>query len=93
MEKDHLEILIENINEKFDLILEGHDTLHKKIDTVYQDLAEKIELNSFKIDAVNQKIDTVEKSLKQEIRTVADDLFAHRTDTESHRKGYKVSDS
>jgi hypothetical protein len=81
MEKDHLEIILEDINEKFDLVLEGHASLHKKIDTVYQDLSEKIEMNSFGIDTLNKKIDGV-----------AADLAAHRADTESHSKGYKVSD-
>jgi chaperonin cofactor prefoldin len=114
MEKDHLEILLENINEKFDLVLEGHAGIHHEIKDMRQDMNERFELVDFKIDALNQKIDGVdkklsnkidgvdkklsnkidamEKSLKQEIRTVADDLAAHRADTESHRKGYKVSD-
>ena len=31
MDKDHLEILLEDIRGKFDLVLEGHDALHKEI--------------------------------------------------------------
>ncbi|MCX5809764.1 MAG: hypothetical protein NTX36_10410 [Proteobacteria bacterium] len=31
MEKDNLEILLENIDEKFDLVLEGHSALSKEI--------------------------------------------------------------
>ena len=92
MKKDNLEMLLENINEKFDLVIEGHSSLHKRIDKAEQNLNDKISLVDFKVGVLNQKIDAVEKSLKQEIRTVAEDLTAHRTDTESHRKGYKVSD-
>jgi hypothetical protein len=76
-----LEIILEDIQSKFELVLEGHDALHKKIDTVYQDLGEKIEMNSFKIDALNQKIDNV-----------AADLSAHRADTEVHRTIYNVKE-
>ena len=85
-------MLLEDIKEKFDLVIEGHSSLHKRIDKAEQNLNDKISLVDFKVGVLNQKIDAVEKSLKQEIRTVAEDLTAHRTDTESHIKGYKVSD-
>ena len=32
MEPSHLEILLEEIRGKFDLVLEGHEALHVKID-------------------------------------------------------------
>jgi hypothetical protein len=92
MKKEHFEVLPENIKETVDLILEGHTSLNKKIDTIYENLNEKIEINSFKIDTLNQKIDSMEKSLKQEIRTVVEGLAAHRADTESHRSIYKVKE-
>ena len=81
MKKEYLETLLEDVKEKFDLILEGHASLNKKIDTVYENLDEKIEMNGLKIDALNRKIDGV-----------ASDLAAHRADTESHSKGYRVSE-
>ena len=34
MDKDNLEILLEDLRGKFDLVLEGHDALHKRIDKV-----------------------------------------------------------
>lgn len=70
MEKDHSEIILEDIQSKFELILEGHASLHRKIDTVYRDLNEKIEMNSFKIDTLNKKIDDVEGSLRNKINRV-----------------------
>lgn len=103
MEKDHLEILLEDIKGKFDLVLEGHDVLRQEIIDRTQRLDEKIEMNSFliqglnkKIDSVeeriNKKIDTVEERLSNKIDAVANDLAAHRADTESHGTRYKVSE-
>ena len=103
MDKDNLEIILEDIREKFDLVLEGHSSLHKRIDKAEQNLNDKISLVDFKVDTLHQrvenvreelveKIDNVEAGLSEKIDAVAEDLAAHRADTESHRKGYKVSD-
>jgi outer membrane murein-binding lipoprotein Lpp len=81
MEKDHLEILLEDIRSNFELVLEGHAALDKKIDTRFDELNEKIEHNSFKIDTLNKKIDAV-----------AADLSAHRKDTEAHGTVYRVKE-
>ena len=74
MKKDHLEIFSENIRGKFELVLEGHETLRKEIRDTRNDLSEKIELNSSLINVLNKKIDGV-----------AADLTAHRADTENKR--------
>ena len=81
MEKDHLEILLEDIREKFDLVLEGHDALRKDIRDTREELGEKINLVDFKVETLNQKIDAV-----------ASDLTAHRRDTEAHPSVYKVKE-
>jgi Txe/YoeB family toxin of Txe-Axe toxin-antitoxin module len=81
MEKSHLDILLEDIRGKFDLVLEGHSALDKKIDNRFDELDEKIEHNSFVIGVLNQKIDAV-----------AADLAAHRADTEVHRGVYRVKE-
>jgi archaellum component FlaC len=104
MEKDHLEILLEDIRGKFDLVLEGHDTLHKEIQDTRGKLCEKINLVDFKVETLNQKIDGVRDDLNQKIDGVRDelgqkidavaaDLAAHRADTEGHRTGYQVSET
>ena len=79
MEKEHLEMVLEDINGKFDLVLEGYAALDKKLDTRFDELNEKIEINSFKIDTLNKKVDGVAAELK-----------AHRLDTEAHRGVYGV---
>jgi septation ring formation regulator EzrA len=100
MEKEHLEMILEDINGKFDLVLEGYAALDKKLDNRFDELNEKIEHNSFKIDVLNKKIDGVEENLTKRIDSVeynltkkidavAEDLSSHRSDTEVHR-GYQV---
>ena len=42
MDKDHLEILLEDIQGKFDLVLGGHDALRKEIRDTREELCEKI---------------------------------------------------
>ncbi|MCX5810116.1 MAG: hypothetical protein NTX36_12240 [Proteobacteria bacterium] len=103
MKKDHLEILLENINEKFDLVIEGHGVLHKEIKETRQEFNEKLDLVNFKVDTLHQrvenvreeltdKIENVREELSGKIDNVAADLSAHRADTEVHEKRYKVSD-
>jgi len=74
MDKDHLEILLEDIRGKFDLVLEGHDALHKEIRDTREELCEKINLVDFKVETLNQKIDGVRDGLNQKIHGVRDDL-------------------
>jgi chaperonin cofactor prefoldin len=81
MEKDHLEILLEDIHGKFDLVLEGHDVLRKEIRDTREELCEKINSMDFKVETLNSKIDAV-----------ASDLTAHRRDTEAHPSVYKVKE-
>ncbi len=57
MGKDRLEILLEDIRGKFDLVLEGHDTLRKEIQDTREELGEKIILVGFKVDTIIMKID------------------------------------
>lgn len=143
MEKEHMEIILEDINGKFDLVLEGHDVLRHEIHEVRQDAQEKFEFLSSLIQEVNKKVDkvdkrlsgkidsadksliakidavdkrlsgkidavdkrlsdkidvldkrinTVDKRLGDKIEAVAVDLAAHRADTETHGKRYRVSE-
>ena len=67
MEKDNLEMLLEDIRGKFDLVLEGHSSLHKRIDKAEQNLDDKISLVDFKVGVLNQKIDGVRDELGQKL--------------------------
>jgi len=74
MEKDNLEILLEDIHGKFDLVLEGHEILRKEIRDTREELCEKIKFVDFKVEVLNQKIDSVHDKLDQKIDGVHDKL-------------------
>jgi len=93
MKKDHLEILLEDIRGKFDLVLEGHEALRNEIREAREESNEKHEHTAFLIDALNRKIDHVEERLGKRIDAIATDLSAHRKDTEAHHSVYRVKES
>jgi hypothetical protein len=88
MQKDHLEILLEDISSKFSLVLEGHGAIRVEMQKMHEDLTEKIEHNSFLINVVNQKVD----KLEIKVDNIAADLAAHRADTEAHQGLYLVKE-
>lgn len=86
MEKDHLQIILEDINSKFNVVIESYNSLDRKIDSVRDELKQDISLFDFKIDTVNDH-------LSKKIDAVAADLKAHRADTEAHGNIYRVKES
>ena len=70
MQRDHLEILLEEMNSNFTLVLEGHSALHQEIMNSRQDTAEKFAMVDFKFEVLNNKIDDVEVRLNARIDTV-----------------------
>lgn len=80
MEKDHLGILLEDIRVKFDLLLEGHSSLHAEMQSMRKEFNEKFDLIDFKIGTVNKKIDCFEASLSARIDGVETSLST-RIDT------------
>ena len=103
MEKEHLEVLLEDIQGKFELVLEGHESLRKEIREARDESNQKHKHTAFLIETIikridgaevrlDKKIDAVEETLGKKIDGVASDLAAHRADTESHTKAYRVSD-
>ncbi len=80
--KDRIEILMEDMQSNFKLVLEGHAVLNNKIDHLAQETSERFEMVDAKLNLLNQKIDAVAK-----------DLAAHRADTEIHRAPYRVSET
>jgi len=93
MEKEHFEILLEDINRKFDIVIEGHTALDKKIDDRFNELKEEIKENTFAIGVLSKRIDDVEESLGKKLDAVAADLSAHRADTEAHHGVYRVKET
>jgi hypothetical protein len=92
MEKDHLEILLEEIRGKFDLVLEGHEVLRSEMREVREESNSRHEHTAFLIKTLNDKIDNVETRLSAKLETVGTDLAAHRADTEAHHGVYRVKE-
>ena len=84
MQKDHLEILLESIDSKFQVTLEAFQTLNQKIDTKIDDL--RIELKQdiavvdSKVMGLSKRLDSVEKRLSDEIAEVKVDLAEVKAD-------------
>jgi exonuclease VII large subunit len=60
-------MILEDINGKFDLILEGYSSLDKKIDKNHQESNEKHAHTAFLLDVLNQKLDGVDAKLTEKI--------------------------
>jgi len=81
MKKENLEIILEEMNSKLDLLIEGYQLLNGKIDGLSRKTDERFDLVDFKIDTLNKKIDAVAVDLKE-----------HRADTEAHHGGWRVKE-
>jgi len=79
---DDFKIILEDINQKFDVLIEGHNGLNQKFDQLDQKIDREIE--------DRQAADAV---LLKEIRELGTDLNEHRNKTELHgeRKQRKTS--
>ncbi len=88
-EKSNLEIILEDINGKFDLVLEGHVTLehmiHEHRAETRQDKRELQALIQTSHDSLDEKIEGVRTELKEEIQGVDKKLT-----TEIRAVGQKV---
>lgn len=84
MQKDHLEILLESIESKFQITLEAFQSLNNKIDGVEERLTDKIEIVDCKVMGLSKRLDSVEERLSRESAEVRNDLAAHRNNTELH---------
>ena len=74
MERDNLEMILEDMSGKFDLVLEGQESLRQEMHSIRDELAEKIADNSFKIDVLNTKIEGVEGELSRKIDSVEQNI-------------------
>ncbi len=81
MKKENLEVILEDINRKFDIVLEGHAALASQIQTLSDKTDSRFDLIDLKINTFNQKIDSVGADLSQRIDAVSADLSDHRAET------------
>ena len=74
-------LLLDEFQHKLDIVVEGHQMLGEKMERQDKRLNDKIDNLDERLVRVEEKVDTV-----------ADDLTAHRRDTEAHKGGYKAMD-
>ena len=102
MKKDHLEIILERMDSKFDLVIESQDAVNKKIDNVQASLDEHIQENKKDqrlilqmIKEVSQETKDVRKELHQETKGIRKELAELRQENElAHKEilsGIKLS--
>ena len=105
LQKDHLMILLESMNNKMQITVEAVGSLNDKIDGVerrlnaridHVDSILKVTVNEVtalhkKVDALDKKVDAVDKNLSGRIDSVYEELVAHRNDTELHSSQTKRS--
>ncbi len=61
MEKEHIEIVLEDMQSKFELVLEGQAALHKKIDDHQAENQEKFDMIAYMIESLQKKNGDFEK--------------------------------
>jgi len=78
--KDKIEILLEDMQSKFELVLEGHDALRNEIARTAHQTHDKIDLVEEKILILNQKIDAVKSDLTARIDQVETKIETAKTE-------------
>ncbi len=68
-EEGSLKVLLEEMNDKFSLVLEGHDAIRQEFKDSHREIEEKINLNpsliKFGFETLDAKIDGVRTELKE----------------------------
>jgi len=79
-EEGSLKVLLEEMNDKFSLVIEGHTALDGKMERFHQETKEDhrlaMDLIKYSHDELSAKIDGVRTELKEEIQGVREDLSA-----------------
>jgi len=77
-EKRHLNVILEDMSSKLNLVLEGHEALDGKMERYHQEAKEDhrtaMDLIKFSHDELNEKIDGVREELKEDIQGVREEL-------------------
>lgn len=60
-------VLLEHIDSKLDLVIEGHATLDKKIDNIHVELTEFKKETNYKFDIVIEELHIIRNELKEKV--------------------------
>ncbi len=89
MEDKYLGILIEEMNSKFELVLEGHQVLRNDIRRVEETLSKKIEENSARIKINTEMITALDEKLSNRIDAV-DEKLSKRIDAVDEKLSNRI---
>jgi len=84
---DEFKIVLEDINQKFDILIEGHNGLNNKFDQLDHKIDREIEDRQAADMALLKEIVVIKTDLgelKQDVRELRTDLNEHRNSTELH---------
>ena len=84
---DGFKIILEDINQKFDILIEGHNGLNQKFDQLDQKIDRQTEDRQAADAALMKEIVFIKTDLtemKKDIRELRTDLNEHRINTELH---------
>jgi hypothetical protein len=76
MDNHRLQIILESIDNKFQIVVEGHSSLVNQMAALEQKLTERADITDFKIDTVAADLKATEARLTEKIDGVAADLKA-----------------
>jgi len=89
MEKDHLEILLEDMRGNFQLVFEGQAMLRHDIQELSRKTDERFEVVDLKFEVLNNKIDSVDERLNNKIDTV-DKKLSNKIDAVDKKLSDKI---
>ncbi|MBI5440260.1 MAG: hypothetical protein HY900_03510 [Deltaproteobacteria bacterium] len=89
MEKDHLEILLEDMRGKFDLVLEGHEVLRSEIQRAREESKERDDHLLFLLQTLDRKIESVDARLSAKIDS-GDSHLSAKIDSVESRLNAKI---
>ena len=92
MEKEHLEIILEQIDSKFSIVVEGYGILRREMHDIKDELKQDIALLDFKVETVKNHLSGRIDKLETKVDGIAADLKAHRVDTEAHGSIYRIKE-
>ncbi len=100
--KRHIGVMAEDFQHKLDIVVDGQHMLAEKMDRMEERLDGRIDgverrliRVEAKVDRLEVKVEQIDKrlgSLETKVDGIANELSAHRADTEAHSRGYLVSD-
>ena len=64
-QKDYVETLLEDVNSKFDAVIEGHQVLDAKIDNLEDKMDRRFNNVEIKLDSIETEIHSIKSEIKE----------------------------